>query len=104
MKEQLKTICGEIVKLIQETNEENVQEQANALFEKIKWINDQERSIKTAIPDNSTKRFSFMLKNRQNMEICRGIAFCRDGLQSSQKTSAVESLKRFEECYSKLWF
>ena len=104
MKKQLKTICNDIVSIIQETNESNVKEQAQLLYDKIKWIDDHKKSIKTAIPDSSLKQFSFMLKNKQHKEICYGIWSCTEALSASQRKSAVESLKSFKEDYSKLWF
>lgn len=104
MKKQLKTICNDIVSIIQETNEGNVKEQAQLLYDKIKWIDDHKKSIKTAIPDSSLKQFSFMLKNKQHKEVCYGIWSCREALSASQRKSAVESLKSFKDDYSKLWF
>lgn len=104
MKKQVKSTCNDIVKLIQNTYESNVQEQANALYDKIKWIDDNEKAIRTAIPDHSTKRLMFMVRNKQHKDTCYGIGYYRGALSPSQRKSAVESLKSFEEDYSKLWF
>lgn len=104
VKKQLRTTCNDIVHIIQETNEGNVQENAKILYEKIKWINTHKDSIKTAIPDSSTKRFSFIMKNIQNKERCYDIGYCRETLSASQRKSALEQLKAIEKDYSKLWF
>lgn len=104
MRKQLKGICDDIVNIIQYTDENNVQEQAKALYEKFKWIDDHKASIKTAIPDPSLKQFSFMLKNNHHKESCYGIAYCREPLTTARRKESVNILKNFSKDYTKLWF
>ena len=101
MKKQLRTICDDIIHIIQETNENNVQEQAKQLHEKMKWINSNKETISTATPF-STKRISFMFKNSQNEATAYGIA--NDKLSAKKKESSVIKLKSFEADYTTLWF
>lgn len=101
MKKQLRTICDDIIHIIQETNENNVQEQAKQLHEKMKWINSNKETISTATPF-STKRISFMFKNSQNEATAYGIA--NDKLSPKKKESSVIKLKSFEADYTTLWF
>lgn len=101
MKKQLRTICNDIVHIIQETNEGNVQECAKQLHEKMKWINDHKKTISSATP-SSTKRLSFMIRNSQHEAIARGIA--NGELSAKDKKSAVIKLKSFETDYATLWF
>lgn len=95
---QVKSTFDDIVKLIQETNEDNVQEKAKALYEKMKWIDRNQDAVKIAIPDQSTKLFTLLkVQNGRHKLTCQGIG--DTVLSPARKKSAVEELKSFEEDY-----
>ena len=102
--DQLKTTCEDIVHIIENTDKNNFQEQAKALYDKSKWIDDNQEYIKKAIPASSHKQFTFMLKNRQYKEIFYWIGYCSQALTLQEKKDAIKTLKDCKKQYLNLWF